>query len=163
VKAHIGAVNALHSFSPAIALDRRHHKGGTHQQPAAKPFLLSGGRDGVVRLWNTSRECVREFVVDALIDSQCPIVRSIAFSPDGNSAVVGTRGAEIFELLRVQPSAVTAAGNTEEKEDSKGKEAKATSVRGPFVEGHGDGEVCALATHPTKTEFVTAGDDETIR
>ena len=121
VKAHNGAVNCIHT---------------------AVNLLVTGGRDGVIRLWNQMHECTKEFVIDNLITSFNPKVRSVCLSPDGKRIVVGTRGAEIIEL------------NVKDGKLIHGK---------PLVEFHGNRLLCGIASHPTKDEFATAGDDATLR
>lgn len=104
--------------------------------------LVTGGRDGACRVWNQALECVKEITVEGCITSCSPRVRSVAFSPDRSRLVIGTRGAEIFEATI--------------------RDATAVSPK-PVVSGHGIRELWGLATHPTKEEFATCGDDCTIR
>ena len=104
--------------------------------------LVTGGRDGACRVWNQALECVKEITVEGCITSCCPRVRSVAFSPDRSRLVIGTRGAEIFEATIRDATAVAPK---------------------PVVAGHGIRELWGLATHPTKEEFATCGDDCTIR
>jgi len=65
----------------------------------------------------------------------------VAYNNDGNNIVVGTRGAEILEIA-VRSGAL---------------------VGKPLLTGHGQRELWGLATHPTKNEFITSGDDAVIR
>jgi len=128
VKAHIGAVNAMHCY---------------RSKKAESNLLVTGGRDGAIRLWNNDHECIKEFMVEAVLPAcQSPRVRSVAFSNDGTRLVVGTRGAEIFEIIIQEGKLV---GNRS------------------AVEAHGIRQLCGLATHPMKEEFVTTGDDCTLR
>ena len=128
VKAHIGAVNAMHTCQVVSS--------GTKQ-------LVTGGRDGAIRLWNTDHECIKEFMVETIL-SNCysPRVRSVAFNQDGSRIVVGTRGGEIFEI--------------------NSQEGKLISNR-CAVESHGIRHLYGLAAHPIKEEFVTTGDDRSMR
>lgn len=104
-------------------------------------FLASGGRDGAVRIWNVHLECTKEITIGSVYPSNNPKVRSVAFSTDGNNVIIGTRGSEILEVA-VRSGAI---------------------IGKPIVHGHGCRELWGLATHPTKDEFITAGDDATIR
>ena len=104
-------------------------------------FLVTGAKDGAVRIWNVHLECTKEITVSTVYQSQNPKVRSVAFSADGNNIIVGTRGAEILEVA-IRSGAL---------------------VGKPHVHGHGCRELWGLATHPTKDEFLTSGDDATIR
>ena len=103
--------------------------------------LVTGSKDGAVRIWNVHLECTKEIPIGAVYSSNNPKVRSVAFSADGNNVIIGTRGAEILEVA-VRSGAL---------------------VGKPIVQGHGRRELWGLATHPTKDEFVTSGDDATIR
>ena len=104
-------------------------------------LLVTGGKDGAVRIWSVHLECSKEITIDSVLQSSGPRVRSVAFSADANNLVIGTKGAEIFEIAIRSGSLV-------------GK---------PLSHGHGCRELWGLATHPTKEEFVTSGDDATIR
>jgi WD40 repeat protein len=65
---------------------------------AAKKWLVSGGKDGTVRVWSSDLACIKEFALDSLLDTVNPSVRSVAFNAAGTQIVIGTRAAEIFEL-----------------------------------------------------------------
>ena len=104
--------------------------------------LVTGGRDGSVRVWSKKLDCLKEYTVDSLITSQSSKVKSVAYSHDGQNLVVATRGGEILEVALRNGSLVG------------GK---------PLMQGHGTRELWGMATHPTKEEFVTSGDDATIR
>lgn len=104
--------------------------------------LATGGRDGAVRIWNKKLDCIKEHTVDSLITSQSNKVKSVAYSHDGQNLLVATRGAEVFEIALRNGSLVG------------GK---------PLIQGHGTRELWGMATHPTKGEFITSGDDATIR
>jgi microtubule-associated protein-like 6 len=103
--------------------------------------FVSGSRDGTVKIWNESFECIKDIAVDNIISSMCPRVRSVAFSADNRHLLIGTRGAEVFEV-NIRDS--TQSGKL-------------------LVNGHGMRELWGLATHPTKDEFATCGDDFTVR
>lgn len=123
VKAHEGTVSAMD-----VSQDGK--------------LLVTGGKDGAIRIWNETLDCTKEISVDAVINSQCPRIRSVAFSSDGNHLVCGTRGSEIFEVAVRSGSLI----------GSK-----------PIMQGHGVRELWGLAAHPIKEEFVTSGDDGTVR
>lgn len=127
IKAHSGGVHALH-----VSL------GGDQ--------LVSGGKDGLIKIWNSALDCIKEMAVDSILPasqpSVSPRVRSVCFSKDSQFILVGTRGAEIFEV-RINNSSLVGAK--------------------PLIQSHGCRELYGLATHPTKDEFITSGDDATIR
>lgn len=122
------------------------HDGGVHSMDVSfsGEQLVTGGKDGLVKLWNTTLDCIKEYSVENLLNS-APIscrVRSVAFSKDGDSLLIGTRAADVIEL-RLRNSSVVG-----------GK---------PILHGHGARELWGLAAHPTKEEFITTSDDSTIR
>lgn len=122
------------------------HNGSLNAMHVAREssLLVTGGSDGAVRLWNASHDCIKEMVVDAmtLTPAHHSAVRSVAFSADASHVVVGTRSADIL-VVSVH--------------DGKADGAKA------LVESHGVRQLWGLAAHPTKEEFATSGDDQTIR
>ena len=64
----------------------------------AGDMLVTGGKDGMVRVWNNSVEMVREIDVKNVINSLSTKVRAVAFDPSGRNVAIATRGAEIFEV-----------------------------------------------------------------
>lgn len=132
VKAHNGAVNALHAHD-------------------ASALLVSGGTDGMILLWNASRESVKQFHVDSLVLSHNPSVRSAAFSADGSRLIIGTFGSDIFEVSIRDGKLVNNTG--------------ITGGSGALVEGHGgEKQLFAMAAHPTNpTKFASAGFDGIVR
>ena len=124
VAAHDGPVNVLSSTNEGCA---------------------SGGHDGLVKVWNTVLEC--QMATDlATHGAVCPVVRSIQWENEQSKIVVGTLGAEIFEL-------------------GGGDGVNLREGGGPLVMGHshtGD-EVWALSPHPHYPRYATAGDDATLR
>lgn len=127
VKAHRTAVSALDSSIDNV-------------------LLVSGGKDGAVRVWNQNLDCVKEITVDSVITSISPKVRSVCFSMDISNLLIATQGGEIFEVA-VRTGALIAVNSKQQS----------------LVQGHGCRELWGLACHPTKDEFVTTGDDATIR
>ena len=126
-----GQVSESHS-GPLTAMDSN----------SAKKWLVSGGKDGTVRVWSSDLSCIKEFVLDSLLETVNPSVRSVAFNALGTHLIVGTRAAEIFEL------SVTSGAKVSDKS---------------LVEGHGIRQLWGLASHPTKEECITTGDDATLR
>ena len=99
--------------------------------------MASGSADGWVRLWDT--EFVQAKALDAhewgCVDAS---VRGVYLRDDG-SAAVGTQGSEVIEVL------------------PGGGDVRRITC------GHSWGEAWAVAAHPTKHIFATAGDDGTVR
>lgn len=107
-----------------------------------KHGLLSGGRDGRVRLWALpSIEPGAVFDVGGL-GSFNPRIRSLSWSADGTRLLVGTMGSEIYEV---------SAGDG------------SNFHSGPIIQGHCKHELWGLAMNPTKPEFCTVGDDHSVR
>jgi WD40 repeat protein len=119
VKGHNGTINAIFSCSHGI---------------------LSGGFDQRIRMWSTTLE--PSFTFDVSHYGINPIVRSLCMSTDGTSILLGTKGANIFEISAIDGS------------DLRG---------GPIAIGHSYASVLSVATHPSKFEFTTVGQDQTLR
>lgn len=128
-----------------ISASIKAHKGGVHAVDVSsdRSSLATGGKDGIIRLWNTEIECVKEIRVDAIFPAISTRVRSVNFNrSDPSILLVGSQGAEIFEV------------NTRDASLAGGR---------PILQSHGSRELWGIASHPTKAEFVTSGDDATIR
>ena len=104
--------------------------------------LASGGKDGTIRIWNQNFDCLREIPLESILSYRGPKIRSIQFSLDDNVLLVGTRGSEILEV-NVRSGTMI---NSE-----------------PLLQGHGHRDLWGLSTPPKKDEFVTSGDDGTLR
>jgi microtubule-associated protein-like 6 len=124
VPGHTGPVNVIHSTNEGCA---------------------TGGHDGLVKVYNTVLEVLT--VIDvATHGSVAPIIRSVHWDNEANKVLVGTLGAEIFELSGGDGSNLKVGG-------------------GPLVQGHGHTgeELHALSPHPFYPRYATAGDDATLR
>ena len=71
-----------------------------------------------------------------------PRVRSVSWSPDGTRILVGTIGCEIYEI---------SAGDG------------SNFFPGPLTQGHCRHQLWGLSMSPTKPEFCTVGDDQSVR
>ncbi|KAL3658491.1 hypothetical protein V7S43_016623 [Phytophthora oleae] len=104
--------------------------------------VLSGGKDGKVRVWSRRLEPGAQFDMVAL-GSSAPRVRSLVASPDGGAKLlIATAGAEIFEIA-----------------SSDG----ANLHFGPVVCGHSAFQLHGLSMHPLRRECCSVGDDRTVR
>ena len=108
-----------------------------------RKILLSGGKDGIVRSWKVTGsnlaplETVFNYLKGQPERGKALGIRSIDTHPNG-SYLIGTRESEIYEV-------------------SKGLVANAIMM------SHYNGELWAVAPHPTKTLCVSAGGDNTVR
>lgn len=116
-----------------------------HVSKMGNVMVTGGGRgDGAVRTWNQKLDCVKEVTVRDIVQSAVSpvVIKGCALANDEGTVVVGTRGAE---LLEIEIRSGTLFG------------------KGVLLEGHGKRELHGLATHPKKDQFVTVGDDNTMR
>ena len=121
IAAHDGAVNCIH---------------------ATNEGLVTGGKDGKVRLWSVSMEPRGIFDVTAMGTCFRSSIRSVFWDLDGNKVLVGTRGSEILELNAADGSDIN---------------------NGPLIQGHCQHQLWGLSMHPFRPEFCTVGDDKTVR
>ncbi|GBG25699.1 Echinoderm microtubule-associated protein-like 1 [Hondaea fermentalgiana] len=101
--------------------------------------LVSGGKDGFVRMWTPGLEMKAQFEVSQGLHS----IRSVCWSPEENRIVVANRACEIVEI--------SAADGTDLNNGV------------PVIQGHYKHELWGLAMHPTKPEYCTVGDDQMVR
>jgi WD40 repeat protein len=123
VKAHDGEICSIHT-----SLDNKQ--------------LVSGGKDGMIRIWNTNYDCLKEIQLESILSYRSPRIRSVCFNGDGTLLLVGTRGSEVLEI-NIRSGTML---------NSK-----------PLLQGHGYRELWGLSCHPKKEEFITTGDDGTLR
>ncbi|KAH9157942.1 hypothetical protein AeRB84_000261 [Aphanomyces euteiches] len=118
--AHSAAVNVLHIFSGGV---------------------VSGGKDGKVRLWSKRMEPGASFDIMA-VGSYAGRIRSAVTNPDATKLLVATGGSEVYELS-------TSDG--------------CNLHYGPLVAGHCSRKLGGLAAHPSAHEMCSVGDDQAIR
>lgn len=120
------------------------HNGDVASRSNASPLLLSGGKDGKVLLWNTSFQSLKCFDLAAM-SAGCLVkaVCSVFLSANGHKLLIGTRSSDIVEV-DVATGTLLHDGR-------------------PLFSGHYLHELWGLAVHPTRHEFITTGDDSTLR
>ncbi|GMH46698.1 hypothetical protein TrVE_jg371 [Triparma verrucosa] len=111
--------------------------------------IITGGKDGQVHIWEAGIKA-KSTSIDmkhyATAD-QChsTVVRAICIDVDLKSLCVGTQSSSLFHLNVSNAAAADPAA------------AKLLTA------GHNRGELWGIATHPTKLEYATVGDDMVLR
>jgi len=116
------------------------HQGAINALYSSPQGLLSGGKDNRIRLWTSKLEPGATFDMSGFGNN--PSIRSLCLSVDGRAILLGTKGGNVFEISSVDGS------------DVRG---------GPFASGHCMGNLRAVMSHPSKHQFLTAGDDCKVR
>lgn len=116
------------------------HNGTINSIFSCSHGILSGGKDQRIRMWSVNLEPSFTFDVSHYGINAC--VRSLCMSSDGTSILLGTKGSNIFEISAIDGS------------DLRG---------GPIAVGHSFGQLYGAASHPSKSEFLTVGQDQTLR
>jgi microtubule-associated protein-like 6 len=128
------------------------HTGPVNVVSCSSGAMASGGADGLVKVWRyvdrTGTLEIKTVIDIATQGSVAPVIRSLDFDPGPNKLLVGTLGAELFELSSLDGTNCSVGG-------------------GPLLQGHAhpdeDAEVHGFSAHPTSARFVTTGDDATLR
>lgn len=126
--------------------------------------LISGGGDGVVHILDKKLEVIRSFTFHHRITSL--YVR-------GNHLLIGTQGAQIFEIVDFMDTAIEGDNRAGSRPGpplngpgyAGGSEFQSPDGRigiEPIVQGHYDGELHGVATTPGGREIVTVGEDNQL-
>ena len=124
-----------------------HAKGVTTFFVTPDAQLVSGGKDGKVKLFDQNFNPTREFDMNDKLAgiSWKTSIRSACTNAGNSKLVIGTEGSEIFEL-----------------DISDGK-ADVLHGKDALVAGHYKDELWGVAENPTTREFATVGDDGLLR
>ena len=119
------------------------HAGAVNSISTTNEGICTGGKDGHVKVWSTGLDL--RFSRDLFgLGSVKPCIRSVCWDNELARVLVGTLGAEIWEL-----SAAEGMDNV--------------YGDGPIAQGHYGGELWGLSVHPTLPQFCTVGDDLMLR
>jgi WD40 repeat protein/Ca2+-binding EF-hand superfamily protein len=121
--------------------------------------LLSGGKDSMIKTWDatlkeigTAIDLSEDLDGDGKPESGSLNSTVISVQQYRNRILIGTIGSDIYE------ASLPVAGVI-----SSGLPSSSNYSLVRIASGHSKGELWGLDTHPTRDEFVTVGDDETIR
>lgn len=85
------------------------HSSSVYALRSCESGFASGGKDGLVKLWNRDFQVLKEFNLTnmpGVPPSIMPEISAVFWDASGNRLVVGTRGSEIYEILTQTGSAV---------------------------------------------------------
>ena len=116
----------------------------------AREGVISGGRDGIVIVWDRTLTELKRFDISKL--PSAPTAGPDIILPCGVQSVC-------MRENQILVATASAALIVFASDDQNVNESDTNSV----ITGHFRGETWGLARHPFKAEFVTCGDDKTVR
>ena len=139
-------------------------------------FLVSGGKDGIVKLWTqdlqpmSSFDVTRHVAIEKTIGAidVRPTYEEISMGPTSGNAgedaslrlLIGTYGGEIIELSSTNKAVRNETNGETRNLDISNETASATIL----LHSHYSGELWGLAVHPHDPDIIaTVGDDSTLR
>jgi len=124
-----------------------------HQRPVdalwtTENRILTGGREGTIRILDLNLESIQTIDLNQpQYESVCSSIRSLTLSPDSSTLLIGTYGSEIYEL----------------KIDSGDGVLHVSGHFAPSRSESATNEVWGLAIFPDGQQFLSGGDDGTLR
>ncbi len=118
----------------------RAHIGNVHSVNFGKEFVVSGGADGLIKVFTSLLTLVAEFDV-SVSGSIKNVIKSLQLSDDEKKILFRTPGT-VAEMSRADGLLLN---------------------EHPLIQAHCEGELWGLTTHPSRYEYCTVGDDATIR
>jgi len=120
-----------------LATNMRRCHSVTHAVFATRDTIVSGGKEGSVKFWTIDlMQCLKEVSLShPHANGSC--IKSLDLA--NSMLLIGTRSGEIYEMDTTSYSHTL------------------------LLQGHGYGTIWGLATHPSEHQFVTVGDDCTVR
>lgn len=152
IKAHQGAVTAMAAIpvrtqSTTTTAGSKSSAGNSNFRAIdareSGPRILTGGKDGEIHMWDMQFNKIWSLnLIATTPTSALPQIQAMAVKE--NKLIIGTKGAEIYEV------------------SINGAAEAVRHVQGHYLERS---EVWGLASHPLPTiqRFITAGDDMTVR
>eukprot|EP00002_Diphylleia_rotans_P034049 TRINITY_DN7287_c0_g2_i1.p1 TRINITY_DN7287_c0_g2~~TRINITY_DN7287_c0_g2_i1.p1 ORF type:complete len:2704 (-),score=538.32 TRINITY_DN7287_c0_g2_i1:170-8281(-) len=135
-----GSVLVWNESSIALAI-KDAHQGPVFAVNTYPNGFMSGGKDGLIKIWNTSGQLVRTIDMNSAVPNRESVaIRTLCFGED--KILAGAKTGEIFEIE-----------NLDAKEEYKQL----------LLESHGEGELWGLGPHPSDHVFATCSDDMTVR
>jgi len=130
-----GSLYLFKGFQLSLVIPEAHEV--TQALSATRDVVVSAGKEGMIKFWAIDlSQCLKEVAVSHPQISGCCIK---ALHLLGTKLLFGTRTGDIFEM-----DATSYSYNL-------------------LLQGHSYGAIHGLATHPMEHQFVTTGDDMTIR
>eukprot|EP00981_Chlorochromonas_danica_P004471 scaffold902_cov254-Ochromonas_danica.AAC.17 len=149
VQAHFKGVTALATTPSSFSM-------------SSSCFIVSGGGDGMVRIWSEGLACLMEYNLAAMVKGTNHLVRAVAIALDQKRVVAGVHGGEVVEFDIYQDLHMSARDKKNNAVSNNDKNPSSSSYQ-VVVHGHAPSLLLGLTVHPRSGDFVTTGDDGMLR